>query len=81
MVDRKYNNILTAVLIVVVVAIIGVLGFYGYQTFKEYGQEKGAQTAIDEFDKVTEQKNTPTPVETQDQGETNTNGGSFNLGE
>lgn len=40
MADRKYNNILTGVLVVVVLAIIGVLGFYGYQTFKEYGQQK-----------------------------------------
>ena len=50
MVDRKYNNILTGVLVVVVLAIIGVLGFYGYQTFKEYGTQKENKAAVDEFD-------------------------------
>ena len=81
MVDRKYNNILTAVLIVVVVAIIGVLGFYGYQTFKEYGQQKDAKAVVDEFDSNVNKpnNNTQRPVETQDQGTTPSNNGSFDF--
>ena len=72
MVDRKYNNILTGVLVVVVLAIIGVLGFYGYQTFKEYGQQKDAKAVVDEFDSNLNKpnNNTQTPVETQDQNTT-----------
>ena len=67
MVDRKYNNILTGVLVVVVLAIIGVLGFYGYQTFKEYGQQKDAKAVVDEFDSNLNKpnNNTQKPVETQ----------------
>ena len=82
MVDRKYNNILTGVLVVVVLAIIGVLGFYGYQTFKEYGQQKDAKAVVDEFESNLNKpnNNAPVPGATQDQGNTN-NGGSFDLGE
>ena len=81
MVDRKYNNILTGVLVVVVLAIIGVLGFYGYQTFKEYGTQKENKAAVDEFDSNVNKlnNNTQRPVETQDQGNASTNGGSFDF--
>ena len=81
MVDRKYNNILTGVLVVVVLAIIGVLGFYGYQTFKEYGTEKDTKAGVDEFDSNVNKlnNNTQRPVETQDQGTTPSNNGSFDF--
>ena len=81
MVDRKYNNILTGVLVVVVLAIIGVLGFYGYQTFKEYGQQKDAKAVVDEFDSNVNKpnNNTQIPVETQDQSTTPSNNGSFDF--
>ena len=51
MVDkRKFNKILTAILIMVIIAIIVALGFVGYDFFQRYYINKGADDAIDEFD-------------------------------
>ena len=51
MVDkRKFNKILTAILIMVIIAIIVALGFVGYDFFQRYYINKGADDAINEFD-------------------------------
>lgn len=48
--NRKFNKILTAILILVIIAIIVALGFVGYDYFQKYYIDKGADDAISEFD-------------------------------
>ena len=49
MIDKKYNKILTVVLIIVVLIIFGLLGFWGYETFQKFYGDKERDTAFEEF--------------------------------
>ncbi len=59
MIDKKYNKVLTIVLVIVVIAIFLVLGFWGYDIYKKYYINKGANDAVEEFDnRILNLKNT-----------------------
>ena len=49
MIDKRYNKVLTVVLIIVVVVIFALLGFWGYDTIKRYFQEQDKDVALNEF--------------------------------
>ena len=49
MVDKRYNKVLTVILIIVVIVIFALLGFWGYDTIKRYFQERDKDTALNEF--------------------------------
>lgn len=49
MVDKRYNKVLTVVLIIVVVVIFTLLGFWGYDTIKRYFKEQDKDIALNEF--------------------------------
>lgn len=48
--NRKFNKILTVILILILIAIIVSIGFIGYDFMQKYYINKGADDAIDEFD-------------------------------
>lgn len=50
MVDKRYNKLLTVVLIIVLIIIFALLGFWGYETYKKYYQEKDIDQALNEFE-------------------------------
>lgn len=50
MIDKKYNKILTVVLVIVVTIIFALLGFWGYETYKKYFQEKDKDQALNEIE-------------------------------
>lgn len=50
MVDKKYNKILTVVLIIVVIAIFIILGFWGYDIYQKYYINSESNEILDEFD-------------------------------
>lgn len=47
--DKKYNKVLTAVLIVVVAGIIAILGYFGYTLIKGKIDKKDAESQVNEF--------------------------------
>ena len=51
--ESKYSNILTMILVVLIVAILGVVGYFTYGMFQTKSIDKNAQSALDEFDKAT----------------------------
>lgn len=53
--NRKFNKVLTVVLIIIGVAILVVLGFVGYDIIQSYYINKGAKDVIDVFDKEVNQ--------------------------
>lgn len=48
--EKKYNKVLTVILIIIVVAIFIVLGFWGYDLYQKYYINTSANQAIEEFD-------------------------------
>ena len=48
--EKKYNKVLTVILIIVVVAIFIVLGFWGFDLYQKYYINASANQALDEFD-------------------------------
>lgn len=48
--NRKFNKILTVVLIIIGIAILVVIGFVGYDLIKSYYINKGANEAVEAFD-------------------------------
>lgn len=48
--NRKFNKILTVILVLILIAIIVSIGFIGYDFLQKYYINKGADDAIDEFD-------------------------------
>lgn len=48
--DKKYNKVLTTVLIIATVLVFAVFGFWGYEIYKKYYTKKDANDAADEFD-------------------------------
>lgn len=57
MMDDKYSNFLTILLVIVIVAILILLGFWAYDVYKKYDTEAGAAEAIEEFDNEVTHKN------------------------
>lgn len=57
MMDDKYSNFLTILLVIVIVAILILLGFWAYDVYKKYDTEAGAAEAIDEFENQVSHKN------------------------
>lgn len=53
MLNNKYGNILTMVLIVLVVTIIGIVGYFAYDTFHTKQINDNAQLALEEFERAT----------------------------
>ena len=50
MIDRRYNKVLTVLLVIIVLATFIALGFWGYDILEKYYIDKNANEAIDEFD-------------------------------
>ena len=48
--EKKYNKVLTVILIIVVIAIFIVLGFWGFDLYQKYYINSSANQALDEFD-------------------------------
>ena len=53
MLNNKYGNILTMILIVLVVTIIGIVGYFAYDTFHTKQINENAQLALEEFERAT----------------------------
>ena len=47
---KKYNKVLTVILVIVVAAIFIVLGFWGYDLYQKYYINVSANQALEEFD-------------------------------
>ena len=52
MLNNKYGNILTMILIVLVVTIIGIVGYFAYDTFHTKQINENAQLALEEFESI-----------------------------
>lgn len=64
---KKYNSILTIILIISIIAIIILLGFWIYDTYTKNKIEKDALTAIEEFNnQIIVQENTNIVEENQE---------------
>ena len=48
--EKKYNKVLTTVLIIGIVLVFAVLGFWGFEIYKKYYTKKDANDAVEEFD-------------------------------
>lgn len=66
MIDKKYNKVLTIVLVIIVIAIFIVLGFLGYDVYKKYYINKDANEAIEEFNNRIAIRNTTIGNDTGD---------------
>ncbi len=53
MLNNKYGNILTMILIVLVVVIIGIVGYFSYDAFHTKQVNNNAQQALEEFERAT----------------------------
>lgn len=50
MVDKKFNKVLTIVLVIILIAIVGVLIFWGKETLDKYNKNIGSRDAVEEFE-------------------------------
>ena len=48
--EKKYNKVLTTILIIGIVLVFAVLGFWGFEIYKKYYTKKDANDAVEEFD-------------------------------
>ena len=48
--EKKYNKVLTTILIIGIVLVFAVLGFWGFEIYKKYYTKKNANDAVEEFD-------------------------------
>lgn len=48
--EKKYNKVLTTILIIGIILVFAVLGFWGFEIYKKYYIKKDANDAVDEFD-------------------------------
>ncbi len=48
--EKKYNKVLTIILVIVVIAIFVILGFWGYDIYQKYYINSGLNDAVEEFD-------------------------------
>lgn len=53
MLNNKYGNILTMILIVLAVTIVGIIGYFAYDTFHTKQVNNNAQFALEEFERAT----------------------------
>lgn len=53
MLNNKYGNILTMILIVLAVTIVGIIGYFAYDTFHTSKVNNNAQMALEEFERAT----------------------------
>lgn len=53
MLNNKYGNILTMILIVLAVTIVGIIGYFAYDTFHTSKVNNNAQLALEEFERAT----------------------------
>lgn len=53
MLNNKYGNVLTMILIVIAVTIVGIIGYFAYDTFHTAQVNNNAQLALEEFDRAT----------------------------
>lgn len=60
MFNGKYGKVLTVVMVVVIIAILVLLGFLGFDMYNKYFTKKGANEALEQFEKqvVQNQQNT-----------------------
>ncbi len=52
MIDKKYNKVLTVILVIVGVLIVGALGFWGYEIYTQYYTKKSTKEAVQDFDNI-----------------------------
>ncbi len=48
--DKKYNKVLTIVLVIIGIAIFGVIGFIGYDVIKKNADNRDQNKALEEFE-------------------------------
>ncbi|MBR3134824.1 MAG: sortase [Clostridia bacterium] len=88
MVEKKFNKVLTAILIIILVSIFVILGFLAYNMFLRFHINSDANKAIDEFDNKIEElgvdEDNTELVESEgsegESGEDSESGGSGNSG-
>lgn len=74
MIDKKYNKVLTIVLVIIVIAIFIVLGFLGYDVYRKYYINKDANEALGEFDnRIQAIRNSTINNDTEDLGNVSLN--------
>lgn len=56
MLNSKYSNILTMVLVVLIVGIIGIIGYFGYDLLHTKKVNTDAQDTLDEFSRAIERE-------------------------
>lgn len=81
MLNNKYGNILTMLLIVLAVTIVGIIGYFAYDTFHTTQVNNNAQLALEELERATtkvKKKNSTTTSEENTNTATNT---TSNLGD
>lgn len=85
MLNNKYGNILTMILIILAVTIVGIIGYFAYDTFHTNKINNNAQLALEEFERATtkvKKKNSKTTSEENKTTNTaNTNTASTSLDE
>lgn len=50
MIDKRFDKILTIILIIVIIGLCIAMGFWGYDYIQKYNINKGASTFLEEFD-------------------------------
>ena len=63
MFENKYSNVLTVILVIVIIAIIVLLGYFGFEMLQKNSKEDAAQQAIEQYDKMYQNKTENTIVE------------------
>lgn len=63
MLNSKYSNILTMVLIILIVAIFGIMGYFCYSYLNTKSIESNASSAVDEFARATKAVKRERPVQ------------------
>lgn len=47
--NKKYNKVLTVILVIGVISVLIIFGFWGYEIYKKYYMQKEANGAVEEF--------------------------------
>lgn len=83
MLNNKYGNILTMILIVLTVTIIGIIGYFAYDTFHTTQVNNNAQLALEELERATTKVKNKKSTTTGEEEKTNTvsNTASTSLGD
>lgn len=72
MLENKYGNLLTVLLIIIIIAIIGILAFGGYTVYKQLNYTKEANEFVNSFIEEANKNNTNTNENTNTNGNTDT---------